>query len=263
MTRPSGFSRVGSAQSGEFRAEGGTQGFCRPSALEVVETLGLEPHREGGFFRETYRAAHEVQTAAGMRAVSTAILYLLTVASPSRFHRLASDELWFYHGGDPAELWLFPPAPLPGWTTEGALRGHATGSSLRPKDQDHSPVYATVSLQHPCTLVPAGWWMGARAAGADGGSTATDSGPTPDVDGPGPGGESPAQGDAGPARNAEAQEENGEAQERGERGRGALGWTLVSCVVTPGFEYEDFEQADREALLRAYPAYRDLILGLT
>ena len=40
-------------------------------------------------------------------------------------------------------------------------------------------------------------------------------------------------------------------------------WTLVSCIVTPGFEYGDFELADREALLAAYPQARRVVQALT
>ena len=79
------------------------------SARQVAEALNLQPHREGGFFRETYRASTEVATLAGARPLATAILYLLTPESPSRFHRLAADELWFWHAGGRVELWLLPP----------------------------------------------------------------------------------------------------------------------------------------------------------
>ena len=40
-------------------------------------------------------------------------------------------------------------------------------------------------------------------------------------------------------------------------------WSLVSCVVTPGFDYEDFEPGRREDLLGGWPDARDLILALT
>jgi predicted cupin superfamily sugar epimerase len=40
-------------------------------------------------------------------------------------------------------------------------------------------------------------------------------------------------------------------------------WTLVSCVVTPGFEYSDFQMADRESLLHDFPLAKDVILALT
>lgn len=74
------------------------------TATEIIARLGLVPHPEGGFFRETYRAALQVATPRGTRAAATAILFLVTAASPSRFHRLASDELWLWQGGAPLEL---------------------------------------------------------------------------------------------------------------------------------------------------------------
>ena len=65
------------------------------TAAEAVLRLGLAPHPEGGFYRETYR---------GPRDVSTAILYLLPEGAKSRLHRIASDELWHFHLGGPLEL---------------------------------------------------------------------------------------------------------------------------------------------------------------
>ncbi len=44
---------------------------------------------------------------------------------------------------------------------------------------------------------------------------------------------------------------------------GGPDWTLASCVVTPGFEYEDFELADRETLLREFPEEADIVRALT
>jgi predicted cupin superfamily sugar epimerase len=40
-------------------------------------------------------------------------------------------------------------------------------------------------------------------------------------------------------------------------------WALVSCIVTPGFSYEDFELGEREALLAAHPQYAELIRDFT
>ncbi|MFI5360370.1 MAG: cupin domain-containing protein [Elusimicrobiota bacterium] len=77
---------------------------------EVVSLLGLAPHPEGGFYRETYRAAEEIGRSAlpgrfsGPRRISTAILYLLPEGEKSRLHRIASDELWHYHLGGPLEI---------------------------------------------------------------------------------------------------------------------------------------------------------------
>src|SRR4051794_19480681 len=86
-------------------------------ALEqVVELLGLEPHPvEGGYFRESYRAAEAIPAAGlpprydGARAASTAIYYLVTPSSFSALHRLRSDELFHFYLGDPVEMLLLRP----------------------------------------------------------------------------------------------------------------------------------------------------------
>ena len=52
-----------------------------PTAETLAVTLGLRPHPEGGWFRETYRAEETVETARGARAAATAILFLVTSSS--------------------------------------------------------------------------------------------------------------------------------------------------------------------------------------
>lgn len=79
------------------------------SALEEVGDLvvrwGLEPHPEGGFFRETFRSAAIVEPIPGLtRAASTAIYFLLPAGQFSAFHRVASDEVWHHYDGDPVDL---------------------------------------------------------------------------------------------------------------------------------------------------------------
>ena len=80
------------------------------TAEEAIARLGLAPHPEGGFYRETYRASEVLPRAAlperfaGPRTISTAILYLLPEGAKSRLHRIASDELWHFHLGGPLEL---------------------------------------------------------------------------------------------------------------------------------------------------------------
>jgi len=71
-----------------------------------IEKLGLQPHPEGGYYRETYRAKLEIDREAlpaafgGNRPVSTAIYFLLDGDDFSALHRLRSDEIWhFYAGG--------------------------------------------------------------------------------------------------------------------------------------------------------------------
>lgn len=77
-----------------------------PEARRLVELLGLAPHPEGGYFRETWRSPLVL---AGLphgapRAASTAIYYLLPKGSLSALHRVASDEVWHHYDGDPVEL---------------------------------------------------------------------------------------------------------------------------------------------------------------
>lgn len=81
----------------------------RPTAAELAAALGLEPHPEGGYFVETFRAAPTTPTARGERPAATAIMFLVTEDSPSRLHRLASDELWVYQAGVPLELVTIAP----------------------------------------------------------------------------------------------------------------------------------------------------------
>lgn len=71
----------------------------------LVTRLALEPHPEGGFFRETYRAAENVTGPAlpprfgGDRSLATAIYFLLGPGDFSAFHRIKSDETWHYYSG--------------------------------------------------------------------------------------------------------------------------------------------------------------------
>lgn len=80
-----------------------------------VEKLGLEPHPEGGYFRQSYKAdlvlAKEGLPAefAGDRAVSTAIYFLLEGENFSAFHRLRSDEVWHFYAGDPLVVHVIEP----------------------------------------------------------------------------------------------------------------------------------------------------------
>ncbi len=65
----------------------------------IIETMGLAPHPEGGWYRETWRAA-----AQGGRSAGTAIHFLLEEGQRSHWHRVDADELWLWHAGAPLEL---------------------------------------------------------------------------------------------------------------------------------------------------------------
>jgi uncharacterized protein len=79
-------------------------------AETIIARLGLQPHPEGGFYRETYRSGETIAAAAlparygDGRNLSTAIYYLLTPDSFSLVHRLQSDELFHFHLGDPVTM---------------------------------------------------------------------------------------------------------------------------------------------------------------
>jgi predicted cupin superfamily sugar epimerase len=69
-------------------------------ARAVVEALDLQPHPEGGWYRETWRAAAEP----GVRAGGTAILFLLEPGQRSHWHRVDAAELWLFQAGSPLTL---------------------------------------------------------------------------------------------------------------------------------------------------------------
>ena len=76
------------------------------SIQEVIALLGLSPHPEGGFFRETFRAPQSVAApfAPVTRAASTAIYFLLRAGEFSAFHSVLSDEVWHHYTGATLEL---------------------------------------------------------------------------------------------------------------------------------------------------------------
>ena len=73
----------------------------------TIETLQLSPHEEGGWYRRTFESSHRMDLDAGERSGSSSILYLLKKDEFSRLHYLASDEIWYFHKGNPIELHSF------------------------------------------------------------------------------------------------------------------------------------------------------------
>jgi len=69
------------------------------SQQQLIDALGLLPHPEGGFYKETYRS--ELTLEGQERNLLTSIYFLLTSENVSRFHRIKSDELWYFHAGSP------------------------------------------------------------------------------------------------------------------------------------------------------------------
>ncbi len=76
------------------------------TAQYYIDHLNLQPHPEGGFYKETYRATEQISGDAlpnrfiGERSFSTAIIYLLKQGDHSLFHRIQSDECWHFYAGE-------------------------------------------------------------------------------------------------------------------------------------------------------------------
>lgn len=78
---------------------------------ELIEQLRLQPHPEGGFYKEVYRSAGVISAANlpafdGDRNYCTSIYYLLQAGDFSAFHRIKSDEIWHFYAGDTLLLHL-------------------------------------------------------------------------------------------------------------------------------------------------------------
>jgi predicted cupin superfamily sugar epimerase len=112
------------------------------TAAEVIETLGLRPHPEGGWYAETWRSPAEP----GNRPASSAIHYLLQAGEGSHWHRVDADEIWQFSAGDALELRV---AKVDGSSVER----HRLGGGIAAGDE-------------PQVIVPAGAWQAARPLGA-------------------------------------------------------------------------------------------------
>lgn len=117
-------------------------------AGDLVEELALQPHPEGGWYREIYRSPTRVQTARGSRSAITTIYYLLERHQLSRWHVVQADELWHFYGGAPLELLEYDP-------TTRKLTRHLLGHV------DTAPAAGGTSV----AVIPAGVWQAARSAG--------------------------------------------------------------------------------------------------
>jgi uncharacterized protein len=159
---------------------------------EIVEALNLQVHPEGGYFSEVYRSAGKLPETtfpdqfSGERNVCTSIYFLLPSHHRSLFHRIKSDELWFFHEGSSLSIYIIE---------NNKCRVLTLGSQARDGER-----YQLV--------VPANCWFGAV------------------VNTPGT-------------------------------------YTLCSCTVAPGFDFDDFEIAERTQLLDEYPHLQKEIMLLT
>ena len=146
---------------------------------QLIETLKLAPHPEGGWYRETYRASPETSDS---RPASTCIYFLLSSETRSKFHRIDADEGWHHYEGDTVRVHL-----------------------LSGREHTHLDVGPLCPSAEPQAMVPAGLWFGAEVL-------------------PGP-----------------------------------HGYALVGCTVAPAFDFNRFELADPDQLIKSMPEHRELI----
>lgn len=113
----------------------------RSETAAIIDRLGLEPHPEGGWFRETWRA----DALPGERARATAIHFLLEADQRSHWHRIDASELWLWHAGSPLALCVAP-------DDSGPIETVTLGPDVLAGDK-------------PQLLVPAGHWQAAQTRG--------------------------------------------------------------------------------------------------
>ena len=155
-------------------------------ASYYIEHLGLEPHAEGGYFRSTFSSDNTISANGLDRKLYTSIYFLLGEKDISHLHRLKSDELWYFHGGDPLTVHVID--------QEGSYHEYKLGLDL-------------VNGEVPQLIVPGKSIFGSSVS--EGGA-----------------------------------------------------FSLVGCMVTPGFEYEDFELFTQDELLKKYPEHASVICKL-
>lgn len=111
------------------------------NAKEIIESLQLQPHPEGGYYKETYRCNQLMITEANKeRNISTAIYFLLENENKSHFHKIKSDELWFFHQGETLEILIIE---------NNQLKKIALGNNI-------------AQGETPQAMVPANTWFASR-----------------------------------------------------------------------------------------------------
>ena len=106
---------------------------------DIVEILDLQPHPEGGHYRETWRHRSE-----GTRGAGTAIYHFLRAGQLSHWHRVDVTEIWHFYAGAPIELATY--------SEGGAVVPHILGPDLH-------------AGQRPQLIVAPDLWQSARSLG--------------------------------------------------------------------------------------------------
>ena len=112
---------------------------------EIIRSLDLQPHPEGGWYREFHRSALRVNTSLTSRCALTSIYYLLKRDELSRWHAVEADEIWHFYAGAPLELLAYDP------TTRTPVRRVLSPPGVQGE---------------PAAVIPAGVWQAARTLSA-------------------------------------------------------------------------------------------------
>ncbi|MDD2775921.1 MAG: cupin domain-containing protein [Gallionella sp.] len=107
----------------------------------LITALQLQPHPEGGWYREIFRSPTSLDTPRGKRAALTTIFYLLGAGQISRWHVVESDEIWHFYAGTTLELFAYDPQTR-------SLTTYLLGDLQ--------------SGGQPVAIIPAGVWQAAR-----------------------------------------------------------------------------------------------------
>jgi predicted cupin superfamily sugar epimerase len=123
----------------------------------LIDCLGLRPHPEGGWFRETFRSdvilpgdalpeGYDRSARGGDRCAATSILFLLPSGGRSRCHRIQSEEIWLHQQGDDVRLIVHEARPdgSEGGQEKEIILGRGANAELQ-------------------AVVPRQWWQSAEA----------------------------------------------------------------------------------------------------
>jgi len=110
------------------------------TAEAIIARLGLAPHPEGGWYRQTW-----IDERATGRPAGTCIYFLLRAGEQSHWHRVDAAEIWHFYAGAALELRLAPDAA-------GPAVAHRLGPDV-------------LGAEVPQVIVPPGHWQAARSLG--------------------------------------------------------------------------------------------------
>ncbi len=117
------------------------------AAESIIKKLELEPHPEGGYFKETYRSEGKILESQlpdvfeGDRNYSTCIYFLLTSETFSAFHKINQEEIWHFYKGETIQLWMI--------SEEGKLSEVRIGNAIE-------------NGEVPQFVVPKNYWFAAK-----------------------------------------------------------------------------------------------------